>query len=374
MAPVTVLLTLMGLGIGGAETHVVVLAGHLKELGYRVLIASSGGAYEETVARQGIRHYSVPLDNSRLSSVIQSVSAVRKIIKSEKVDLIHAHARIPAFICDLARQFAGVPMITTAHAMFAAGFHLRSLSRWGEKTIVISSDIKEYMIKCFRVPESNITLIHNGIDLEMFNPALSVGDLVEELKGDSNRNLIINISRLDKRLAPVSSSLIEACEYLYADFPTIRLIIVGDGDCAREVADQARGVNARTSSELVRLLGARTDVNRIMVAGDLIVGVSRVALEAMASGRNIILAGGEGYGGLISEGSLALFEKDNFTGRQFKNQVTASNLVDAIREFLCLPLEQRKQMEILLRKYIVENYSSIKMAKDTARVYQEVLA
>lgn len=374
MAPVTVLLTLMGLEIGGAETHVVVLAGHLKELGYRVLIASSGGAYEETVARQGIRHYRLPLDNSRLSSVFHSVAAIRSIIKSENVDLIHAHARIPAFVSDLARRFTGVPMITTAHAMFAAGFNLRHLSRWGKKTIVISSDIKEYMIKRFGVPESNIILIHNGINLEIFNPALPVEDLRRELKGEQHLTLIIYISRLDHLLAPVAINLMEACGQLYDEFPSMRLIIVGDGQCAGAVANRAEVVNAGTGAELVRLLGARTDVNRIMAAGDLIVGVSRVALEAMASGRNIILAGGEGYGGLVSEGRLALFEKDNFTGRQFKNQATVANLGDAVREFLFLPLESRQQMEILLRKYIVEHYSSIKMAKDTARVYQEVLA
>lgn len=364
----------MGLGIGGAETHVVVLAGHLQDLGYRVLIASSGGAYEETVARKGIRHYRLPLDNSRLPAVIHSVAAIRKIIQSENVALVHAHARIPAFVSDLARRFAGVPMITTAHAMFAAEFHLRSLSRWGEKTIVISSDIKEYMIKRFGVPEANIILIHNGIDLEMFNPDLEVDDLVRELKGDHNGTVIVYISRLDNFLAPVSISLIEACGRLHAEFPHIRLIIVGDGKCAGEVAARAKEVNAGSGAELVRLLGVRTDINRIMAACDLIVGVSRVALEAMATGRNIILAGGEGYGGLVSEGSLPLFEKDNYTGRQFKNQATASNLVDAVREFLYLPVESRQQMEIKLRQYIVENYSSVKMARDTARVYQAVLA
>ncbi|OPY56450.1 MAG: putative glycosyltransferase EpsF [Pelotomaculum sp. PtaU1.Bin035] len=373
MAPVTVLMTLMGLEIGGAETHAVVLARHLKEMGYRVVMASSGGIYEETIARHGIKHYKVPLDNSRPLSIIRSVAAVRSIIASENVALIHAHARIPAFVSDLAGRLAGIRMITTAHAMFAASLHLRFLSMWGEKTIAISSDVKEHMIRYFGVAESNIILIPNGIDIETFNPALPVDDLEGELRSGSIKDLVVYVSRLDNLLAPVALSLIEACSRLYEEFPFLGLLIVGDGKCVREVAAGAREANSRAGADLVRLLGARTDVNRIMAAGDLIVGVSRVALEAMACGRSVILAGGEGYGGLISEGSLVLFKNDNFTGRQFKMKATAQNIEDSIREFLRLPPESKKQMEIILRNYVVENYSSLRMAKETARVYEKVL-
>jgi len=371
---VTVLLTLMGLEIGGAETHAVVLARHLKEMGYQVLMASGGGIYEETIARYGIKHFKVPLDNSRPLSIIRAVAAIRSIIVSENVALVHAHARIPAFVSCLAGRFAGVHMITTAHAMFATSLHLRFLSAWGEKTIVVSPDVKEHMIRYFGVAESDIILIPNGIDVEMFNPALPVDDLAGELKGGSTETLIVYVSRLDNMLAPVAINLIEACTRIYNEFPSIGLIIVGEGKCFGEVAAGAKEANARAGTELVRLLGARTDVNRIMAAGDLVVGVSRVALEAMASGRNVILAGGEGFGGLISEGSLELFKNDNFTGRQFKKKATAQNIEDSIREFLRLPPESRKQREIYLRKYIVENYSSIKMARETARVYEKVLA
>jgi len=374
LAPVTVLLTLMSLEIGGAETHAVVLARHLKEMGYHVLMASSGGIYEETIARYGIKHFRVPLDNKRPLSVIRAVAAIKSIITSENVALVHAHARIPAFVSGVAGRLAGVQMITTAHAMFAASLHLRFLSAWGGKTIVISPDVKEHLTRYFGVPESNIILIPNGIDIEMFNPALPVGDLTGELKGASTKILIVYVSRLDNMLAPVALNLIEACARVYNDFPFIGLLIVGGGKYFGEVTAAAKEANARAGAELVRLLGARTDVNRIMAAGDLVVGVSRVALEAMASGRNVILAGGEGFGGLISEGSLDLFKNDNFTGRQFKKKATVQNIEDSIREFLRLPPESRKQMEVYLRRYIVKNYSSIKMARETARVYEEVLA
>ena len=38
-----VLMTLMGLDIGGAETHVVELSKELKKQGYDIIVASNGG-------------------------------------------------------------------------------------------------------------------------------------------------------------------------------------------------------------------------------------------------------------------------------------------------------------------------------------------
>lgn len=373
MAPVTVLMTLMSLEIGGAETHAVILARHLTELGYRIIMASSGGVFEETIAGYGIKHYKLPLNNSKPQSLLYSTAALRSILASENVALVHAHARIPAFASDLARRLEGIHMVTTAHAMFTAGFPLKLLSRWGERTIAVSADIKEHIIKSFNLDESKVTLIPNGIDVETFNPALPVGIVANELRDGADQTLIVYVSRLDAPLAPVAVNLIEACGRLYGEFPRLRLIIAGDGKCAGEVAARARAVNANAGAELVRLLGARTDINQVMVAADLVVGVSRVALEGMASGKNVVLAGGEGYGGLVTEGSLPLFINDNFTGRQFGKQATVQNIEESIREFLYLPAENRKHMELLLRKFIEENYSSMRMARETGRVYEEVL-
>ena len=55
-----ILMALMGLEIGGAETHVVELSKELKKQGYDIIVASNGGVYEKELAEAGIRHYHVP--------------------------------------------------------------------------------------------------------------------------------------------------------------------------------------------------------------------------------------------------------------------------------------------------------------------------
>ena len=58
-----------------------------------------------------------------------------KIIKEEDIKLVHAHARIPAFILSLL-QILGFTMITTAHGIFHVNFLLRRITRWGDEVLL----------------------------------------------------------------------------------------------------------------------------------------------------------------------------------------------------------------------------------------------
>ena len=50
-----ILMTTMGLDIGGAETHIVELAKELTKRGYDVSVASNGGVYVEELEAAGIK-------------------------------------------------------------------------------------------------------------------------------------------------------------------------------------------------------------------------------------------------------------------------------------------------------------------------------
>ena len=58
-----ILLSLMQLDIGGAETHVVELAKELKRRGLNPIVTTNGGVYAQELENVGIKHYCVPLQN-----------------------------------------------------------------------------------------------------------------------------------------------------------------------------------------------------------------------------------------------------------------------------------------------------------------------
>jgi glycosyltransferase involved in cell wall biosynthesis len=365
MGKETVLLTTMQLDIGGAETHVVDLACHLTELGYRVLVASNGGCYVERLASYGVPHYQVPLHDNKPELLWRSVWAMRRIVRDEQVDLIHAHARIPAFVTAVMGRPKQVRFITTAHYNFKG---MRHLSRWGEKTIAVSEDIRAYLIDYFRVSPERILVIPNGVDTELFSPPLETMEPV----ASPQTTRIVMVSRMDGTLADVAANLISACEQVYDRWP-LRLSIVGDGNNLDAVSARAADFNEHQGRAVVSVLGARTDVDRILADSDLVVGVSRVAMEAMSCARPMILAGPQGFGGLLEPGRVDQFKKDNFTARQQNVAVTVPRLVAALEEFFAKPPEWRRSTGQFLRSLVISEYSSRRMAERVAGVYEEIL-
>ncbi|MCF0120133.1 MAG: glycosyltransferase, partial [Oscillospiraceae bacterium] len=113
-----ILLATMALDIGGAETHIVELAKELKRRGFDVIIASNGGVYVKEIEAAGIRHYTVPLNVRSVRPMISSYFMLKKIIKAERPDMVHAHARIPGFILGLVRRTVPFNFVTTAHWVF----------------------------------------------------------------------------------------------------------------------------------------------------------------------------------------------------------------------------------------------------------------
>ncbi len=94
-----ILMATMGLDIGGAETHIVELAKELKAEGHDIVVASNGGVYVPEIVAAGIRHYQVPMHRRDAGCMLRSRKLLKEIIRTERPDVVHAHARIPAFLC-----------------------------------------------------------------------------------------------------------------------------------------------------------------------------------------------------------------------------------------------------------------------------------
>ena len=91
-----VLLLTDRLGKGGAETHIATLARVLRSMHVDVSVASAGGAVSDALERDGIRQIRLPLNTHHPIKLFLVRRALKKLIKQEGYDILHAHARIPA--------------------------------------------------------------------------------------------------------------------------------------------------------------------------------------------------------------------------------------------------------------------------------------
>lgn len=367
-----VLLSLMKLDIGGAETHVVELAKELKRRGYDVVVTSNGGAYVPELEEAGIVHYTVPLQNKNPKNVVKAFSELKRIIVEEKIDIVHSHARIPSFILGRLHKKMGFPFVTTAHWVFTTKYGLKYITDWGQKTLAVSEDIKKYLMDNYNIPESDITVTINGIDTDKFSPERDPMPAMKEFGLKAEDNNIVYVSRMDESRSLAAHHLIDAMERLDPIVENLRAVIVGDGDDYGKVKEEADALNKKLGRDAVIMTGARVDIADLVAPAKLFVGVSRAALEAMAAEKPVIVAGNEGYIGLMGEDKLDAALSTNFCCRGC-GESSAERLAQDIGEFFGMWQEDRAALGRFGRELVMEHYSVKRMTDDTEGVYKSVL-
>ena len=203
-----ILMALMGLEIGGAETHAVELCKELRRRGDEVIVVSNGGVYEKELAEAGVRCYAAPLNRRSIPLMLRSLGILRRVIREERPDVVHAHARIPAFLCGLLQRTMRFPFVTTAHGVFEVNPVLKKLSSWGERTIAVSDDIRDYLVNSYGLPREQILGTINGIDTQRFSPETSDERIRREFDLPANGKTIVHVSRIDASSTMVTRQLV----------------------------------------------------------------------------------------------------------------------------------------------------------------------
>jgi polysaccharide pyruvyl transferase CsaB len=367
-----ILMATMSLGIGGAETHIVELALELKRRGAEVLVASNGGVYVPDIEAAGIRHFSVPMNRRNALYMLKSYILLRRIIKKEKPDIVHAHARISAFICGLLYKTMKFPFVTTAHGVYQLGAGLKYLTNWGQKTISVSDDISAYLTDNYGIDKRDIIATINGIDTEKFSPAVSGVKIAKEFGLNPKAPTICHVSRIDESTSLAARQLIELAPELNRRLPGVQVVIAGGGDVFDEILEKAQQANEKTGRKTVVMTGSRTDINEVLAAGDVFVGVSRAALEAMAEAKPVILSGSQGHVGLFTPENAALARESNFCGRGCGVSTEQQLLDDIMRCFTELTPEELQALGEFGRQLVMNDYSVKRMTDDAEQAYEAV--
>ena len=108
------------INIGGRANYILTLSGSLKSKGVDVVVASSGGNLEGELRSHGIPHKFLDI-NTKFEfgpKVIGSIFKLARMIKDEKIGIVHAHTRVSQVAVFFAARLAGVPYVTTCHGYF----------------------------------------------------------------------------------------------------------------------------------------------------------------------------------------------------------------------------------------------------------------
>lgn len=360
----------MGLEIGGAETHVAELAAELTRRGHEVCIASNGGVYENEISKHGIVHFKLPLHTKLPFSMLKSYFGLKKIIKNGNFDIVHAHARIPAFICGILHKKLKFRFITSAHWVFKTNFLLSKITDWGERSVAVSNDIKKYLTESYGFDPEKTDVTINGIDTLKFSSKTDFSDIKKEFALGDGKFRIVYVSRMDTDRSAMAFNLLNIAPRLAEKYDNLEIVIVGGGNDFARLEKKVSEVNAAVGKKLVIATGPRTDINKFAASCDLFIGVSRAALEAMSAEKPVIIAGNEGYIGVFGEDKTDISIKTNFCCRGCSMPDDEKLFSDIIR---VADSPDIRAMGEFNRNFILKNYSVGKMADDYEKSYKKLL-
>jgi glycosyltransferase involved in cell wall biosynthesis len=371
-----VLQVLPALGGGGVERGTVEITEAIARGGGKPLVASAGGLLAAAVERAGGRNITLRLDSKSPWRIWRNASLLERLIRRERVDIVHARSRAPAWSAYLAARRAGVPFITTYHGAYNEDLpgkrRYNSVMARGARVIVASRYVAELVCSQHGVDPSRIRLIYRGVDPAVFDPESVSGERIAKLvrawRLPDEHAIVVLPARLTRWKG--QAVLIEALARMRSR--DVCAVLVGaDQGRTRYAAELSALAERLGVAARVRMVGHCEDMAAALRLADVVVNAStepeafgRVVIEAQAMARPVIAAAHGGAAETVTNGE---------TGWLMPPGDPAA-LADALDGVLGLPAEERDAIGAAARASVQAHYTVRAMQDATLAVYAEVLA
>jgi glycosyltransferase involved in cell wall biosynthesis len=264
------------------------------------LVASGGGRMVGQVQHAGGRHIALPLDTRSPIAIWRNAARLEALIRRERVAIVHARSRAPAWSAWLACQRTGVPFVTTYHGTYDERFPLKraynSVMARGRIVIAASRFIADLISTRHKVDPARIKVIPRGVDPAIFNPAAVSGDRIARMAADWRLPDDVRTVMLPGRLTSWKGHTVLLDAIAQLRRPDVMCVLVGsDQGRHRYTSDLERQARRLGIADRLRLVGQCDDMPAALALSDVVVHASirpeafgRVVIEAQAMGRPVI--------------------------------------------------------------------------------------
>lgn len=285
---IRVLQLLAGCKVGGLEKVVLSLVSRLhRDFDFRVVVYDDS----EGPLRESFAAYGTPVHHLARRPGVDLVYPFRlaRVLRREKIDVVHAHNGTALFYGGLAAILAGGKrLVFTAHDRSVPQVPSRPvqwlLGRATTYAVAVSDLGRQDLLSVDSFHPERVVVVHNGADEADFAGRVTRDHARRALGLPEDAEIVGTVARLhpEKNVA----LLVRAFARVATERPAAFLVIAGDGperaECERIAAE--RGVSDRC-----RFLGMRRDVAAVLTALDVFAlssereGLPLAVLEAMGA-------------------------------------------------------------------------------------------
>ena len=363
---------------GGSERQAVQLVRLLQESGgCRVSVAclKAGGVLQDEVERLGIGEIpEFPLTSFYDLNAARQLRRFASFLREREIDVVQTHdfytnvfgivgaarARVPARIASK-RETGG--MRTAAQKLVE-----RQTYRLAHRVVVNSAAVGRQLV-LEGVRAGKIVTIHNGLDMNRVSLPAS-WRRTEALTAlglplDEKRRFITIVANLQHEVKD-HPTFLRACARVRERVPEAAFVLAGEGRLTEDLRALAAqlGIERETfftgrCTRIAELLA----VSEVCVLSSQAEGFSNSILEYMAAGRAVVVTDVGGAREAVTEGLTGYLVQPG------DDEAMAARLVSLLTE-----PERAREMGLMGRRTVEQNFSCEAQLKNSLKLYQELLA
>lgn len=317
MKKLTVVQVLPALESGGVERGTLEVGKFLVQKGHRSIVISAGGRMVEQLEREGSEHVTWDIGRKSLWT-LRLIPRLRRFLRENRVDILHARSRMPAWVCYLAWKgmdpHTRPRFVTTMHGLYSVNAYSAVMAR-GERVIAVSNTVRDYLLGHYPwVDPSRVSVIPRGIDPAAYPLGYRPPpEWLAAWQAQYPRLVGRKVITLPGRITRLKGheDFIELMARLKSEGDAVHGLVVGGAEAKKlpyltELRDK---VNRAGLGEDITFTGQRGDMREIMAVSDLVLSLStkpesfgRTVLEALSMGVPVL---GYDHGGVGEQ--LALY-------------------------------------------------------------------
>ena len=302
-----------------------------------------------------------------------NVLRISSLIRRNQFSLIHSQAShdLWSLVPSLKIVKSNIPLLLTKHV---GSFIVKKdiLHQWiyNRLTFVfaISTVIQKNLLDTCPLPESKVLLLHNGINLDRFDPEkVNPQKIRDEFNVKENEILIGMIARFSPGKG--HEEFLWAAKELNKKYPALKFLMVGEASRGEnEYYETIKKLASNYNLNNLIFTGFRSDTPEILAAMDIFVFPSHaeafgIALaEALAMGKPSVCSNSDGVMDIaINNKTSLLFETKN-----------SEDLLIKITKLINSP-EIRKRFSQASRERAEESFDIEKLTDEMIKIYESAI-